>query len=458
MKKYSVVHSLTMSIAAGALFASCSSAKTQPTEDNNKNSPNFIILFADDLGYGDLACYGHPTIKTPNLDKMASEGIRLTSFYVAAPSCTPSRASLLTGRLPMRTGLPRVIGPESSIGLPASEITIAEALKEKQYATMCIGKWHLGDQEKFNPIHNGFDEYYGLLYSNDMQRPWVNTDKPLALYHNTEAIEHPVIQQTLTKRYTEWGTKFIRTHADKPFFLYLAYSMPHVPIFASDEFKGHSRAGKYGDVIEEIDWSVGQILTTLKELGLDERTMVVFSSDNGPWQEMPDRMFGNDSVQPWDCGNTAGLRGYKHLTFDGGQRVPGIFRWPGTIPAGQVSADMASTLDIFPTILSLADISIPEDRVIDGVNIIDFLEGKTPSPVHQFYFYRHEMLQAYRKDSWKLRYLPDEKKPEKSTIQLFNMDSDPYEMYNRANEFPEKVEEMTRIMSDFDEQLRESLQ
>ncbi|MGB9625015.1 MAG: sulfatase family protein, partial [Phycisphaerae bacterium] len=241
--------------------------------------PNLVILFADDLGYGDLCCYGHPSIRTPNLDRMASEGLRFTDFYSAAPVCTPSRAALLTGRLPIRSGMVgttrHVLFPDSKGGLPASEITIAEALKTKGYATACVGKWHLGHLPQYLPTRNGFDSYYGIPYSNDM--------KPSPILRNEEVIEEPAVQETLTPRYTDEAIKFIRREKDKPFFLYLAYNFPHVPLHVSDRFKDKSLRGLYGDVVEEIDWSVGEVLRTLRELGLAEKTLVVFSSDNGPW-------------------------------------------------------------------------------------------------------------------------------------------------------------------------------
>ncbi len=265
---------------------------TSPPASSRGDIPNVVILFADDLGYGDLGVYGHPTIRTPNLDRMAAEGMKFTQFYVGASVCTPSRAALLTGRLPLRSGMVndrfRVIFPPSEGGLPESEITLAEALKTKGYATACIGKWHLGHRPEHLPTNQGFDQYFGLPYSNDMSPALTpgsanRGDPPLPLLRGTETIEEEPDQRELTRRYTEEAIQFIRDNKDRPFFLYLPHTFPHVPLFASDAFEGKSPRGLYGDVVEELDWSTGQILTTLRDLGLAENTFVFFTSDNGPW-------------------------------------------------------------------------------------------------------------------------------------------------------------------------------
>jgi len=427
----------------------------QPGKQQENRPPNVIVLLADDMGYGDLGCYGHPTIRTPNLDRMAAEGIRLTSFYMGASICTPSRAALLTGRYPLRTGLPNVLLPESNHGLPVDEITLGEALKEAGYRTMYIGKWHLGDREQYHPLRHGFDDYYGLLYSNDMMPPWVDTQKPLALFHGYEEMEYPVQQQTLTERYTTWGMDFIRQHKDGPFLLYLAYSMPHVPIFASERFTGTSRAGLYGDVVETIDWSVGQLLAQLRELGIDDRTLVVFTSDNGPWQNMPQRMFSNDTIQPWHCGSSGPLRGSKGDTYEGGSRVPAIFRWPGTIPGGQVSADMATAMDLFPTLLNAAGAPLPEDRVLDGHDMLPFLQGEAPSPTGTYLYYLRWELQGIRVGSWKYRMVPSASG--QASEELYELESDPGEQFNRIGEQPTKAAELKAHMIQEDEKLRRSI-
>lgn len=354
--------------------------------------PNFVILFADDLGYGDLGCYGHPTIRTPNLDRMADEGMRLTQFYCAAPVCTPSRAALMTGRLPIRSGMcsstRNVLFPESAGGLPASEITLAEALKAKKYATACVGKWHLGHLPQYLPTRNGFDYYFGIPYSNDMRnRP----SRGVPLMRNEEIIEDPAIQETLTPRYTAEAAKFIRDNHDRPFLLYMPYTYPHVPLHVSDAFKGKSPRGLYGDVVEEIDWSVGQILDTLRSLGLTERTLVIFTSDNGPWL-----------VKKTEGGSAGLLREGKGTTFDGGMRVPGIAWWPGRIKAGQTSLEMASTLDVLPTCLALAGIAAPSDRPLDGYDVSPALLGTGPSPRDRMFFYNGASIFAYRKGRYKV--------------------------------------------------------
>lgn len=327
--------------------------------------PNIVVIFADDLGYGDLACFGHPRFKTPRLDRMAEEGARLTNFYVPMPFCAPSRGSILTGRYPFRHGVVRNPCPDAGVndvGLPASEITIAEALREAGYATCCIGKWHLGHVPGFFPREHGFDEYFGILYSNDM--------RPVELIEGETRVEYPVVQATLTKRYTERAIRFITAQRDRPFFLYLPHAMPHKPLAASEAFYRKSGAGLYGDVIAELDWSVGAILDKLNELGLEDRTLVVFTSDNGPW-------FG---------GYSGGLRGMKGQQWEGGVRVPMIARWPGTIPPGQMIGEMAGSVDILPTAIQLAGAALPQDRTIDGRDIMPLLTRQAPSP--------HEILIA----------------------------------------------------------------
>jgi len=441
-----------------------------------QSSPNFIIIFADDLGYGDLSSYGHPTFKTPHLDEMARDGVRLTSFY-ASPACSPSRAQLLTGRYPLRTGVPGVLGPDEPGGIAQDEILLSEALKPKGYRTACIGKWHLGSRSPHLPTENGFDEFFGLLYSNDMRPPWVQTERPLQLWRNTEAIEHPVDQNSLTRRYTEEAVRFIQDSAEEPFFLYLAHSMPHVPLHVSERFSNHSAAGLYGDVIEEIDWSVGEVLEVLAKLGLDKDTFVIFTSDNGPWLHMPERMYGRDIVKPWHAGSTGPLRGWKGSTYEGGVRVPFIARWPGRIPQGRTSAVMASTLDLYPTLLGSAGVELPSDRVLDGKDIMNLLEGRPgeDSQMRSYYYYRGRSIQGIRQGKWKLRLsnhlrdvprwplrldqdlspLPDDAAP---TPELYDLQRDPYEMYNLAEQYPGVVERLKQEMGRFHEQLLEESQ
>ncbi len=377
--------------------------------------PNFVIIFCDDLGWGDLACFGHPTIATPNLDRMAAEGTRMTQFYVAASVCTPSRAALITGRYPARTGMcgqRRVLFPDSIGGLQDSELTIGEALKPLGYATAVVGKWHLGHHPEYLPTRHGFDSYYGIPYSNDMDKVapknlkgrevfknpnWRHFNVPLlegTTAGGVEQIERPTDQRTITRRYTFKAIDFIRDAKDKPFFLYLPHSLPHVPLFRGDAFAGHSRAGLYGDVIEEIDWSVGQVLQELHDQGIANKTMVVFTSDNGPWLTFEEQ------------GGSAGpLRNGKGTTFEGGMRVPALFWMPGTIPAGVVTAELASTLDFLPTIASMSGATLPEDLVLDGFDLSGTLVEQRPSPRQSMFFYRDYRLMAVRHGRYKAHYI-----------------------------------------------------
>jgi arylsulfatase A len=439
-------------ILTAVLFvALCTSGGNVPAQ-SAAPPPNIVLLFADDLGFGDLSSYGHPTIRTPHLDRMAAEGIRLTSFYAAAPSCTPSRAGLLTGRYPIRS-LPTNLGPDSDHGLPLSEIILPQLLKTRGYRTMMVGKWHLGHaRPEFLPTARGFDGYYGLLYSNDMIPPWVQTDRPLQLHHDDRPLPGPVDQRQLTTGHTAEALRFIRAANGEPFFLYLAYSMPHVPLAVPVERERRSRAGLYGDVIETIDWSAGEILRTLAEEGLDERTLVVFTSDNGPWLDMPDRMFREDIVKPWHAGSAGHLRGAKATTWEGGLRVPFIARWPGRIPAGQVSADLAATLDLVPTFVRLAGAALPGDRPIDGHDLLPFLQGCGASPREEFLYYLGERLEGIRQGRWKLRQV--QTGSGSIVRELYDLDTDPGERYDRAGEYPELVGRLERRMQTLDREAR----
>ena len=417
-----------------------------------KRLPNIIIIYADDLGYGDLGTFGHPTIRTPHLDRMAAEGQKWTSFYTAVSVCTPSRAALLTGRYPIRSGLSSdkrdVFFPDSSGGLPAGEITLAEVLKTRGYATGCVGKWHLGHLPPHLPTRNGFDSYFGIPYSNDMDRvkesPRNAFQDPKSEYWNVplmrdeEIVERPAIQETLTRRYTEEAVKFIEAHTDQPFFLYLAHTFPHVPLFASDDFRGKSLRGLYGDVIEEIDWSTGQILTALKAAGLDEDTLVVFSSDNGPWLT-----FGEQ-------GGSAGLlQGGKRFTWEGGMRVPTIFRWPGKIRPG-VKPDMGSTMDIFTTACLLAGAGVPEDRAIDGMDLRPALFDTGRSPREVLIYYRENRVFAARKGPYKIHFITKDgygagiEDEFHDPPLLFDLEKDPSEKYDIAGKHPEIIADIIR--------------
>ncbi|MCB0602832.1 MAG: sulfatase [Saprospiraceae bacterium] len=444
---------------------------TDPVETsaNGKNDQplNFIILFADDLGYGDLGVYGHPTIRTPRLDKMANEGQKWTNFYVGASVCTPSRAALLTGRLPVRSGMTsrvnRVLFPDSKNGLPAEEITLAEQLKKAGYATACVGKWHLGSKEQYLPTNNGFDYYYGIPYSNDMDNVadfqaiggYMNFWKTAArkdinmfqvpLMRNTEIIERPANQHTITKRYTDESIKFINEHKESPFFLYLAYNLPHVPLFASKEFEGTSPRGLYGDVVEEIDYNVGRVLDTLAAMGLAENTIVVFTSDNGPWLIMNQE------------GGSAGLlRNGKGSTWEGGMREPCIFWSPGNIKPGLVTG-IGTTMDLFTTFSTLAGVAIPDDRVIDGIDISATLFENAPSPRNEMFYYRGDWLYAVRVGDYKAHFITQEAyEPEVTRHDpplLYNVNVDPSEQFDIAADYPEVIEQINEVVKKHNEKL-----
>ena len=352
----------TASALLALIISGCSSGDPAAGEGAN---PSFVIIYCDDLGYGDPGCFGNPVIRTPNIDRMAEEGMKFTEFYSASPVCSPSRAALLTGRIPQRMGINAVFFPRSYTGMPVEEVTIADILRERGYATGMVGKWHLGHRHRFLPLQRGFDEYFGIPYSNDM--------KSVVYIEGNEVVDFHVDQHYTTKTYAEKACDFIDRHAGKPFFLYLAHSMPHVPLYVSPEFQDRSGNGLYADVIEEIDWSVGEVLGKLEEHGILHNTLVVFSSDNGPWLVMRDH------------GGSAGiLREGKQYTFEGGQRVPTLAMWPGVIPAGSVCDDMALMMDWFPSIAEIAGAVVPDDRDYDGESILPVLKGTGNRQIQYF--------------------------------------------------------------------------
>ncbi len=412
----------------------CLNANSQ-TKTSAK-TPNVIIILADDLGYGDLSCFGHPTIRTPNLDQMAAEGIRFTEFYVGGNVCTPSRAALLTGRLPVRSGMAgseasgNVLYPLSSGGLPNTEITIADVLKGKNYQTAIIGKWHLGALPQYLPPSHGFDYYYGTPYSNDM--------KPLIIYRNREVVDTNPDQHLFTQRYTAEAIDFITKNKNKPFFLYYANNYPHVPLHASKDFAGTSKRGLYGDVVQELDWSVGQVLKTLKDLKIDKNTLVIFFSDNGPWL-----------VQKENGGSAGLLYEGKGSDYEGGMRVPAIAWWPGTVKPNQVNSSIVTSMDIFPTFLNVAKADLPKDRVYDGFDMISLLTGKTQKIRDVVYYYNRDILYAVRKGEWKAHFITKPSYSKEAAVThakpvLYNIENDPSEKYDVSDKHPDIIEDMRK--------------
>ncbi len=422
--------------------------------------PNFIIIFVDDMGYADIGPYSSKT-KTPNLNRLSREGVRFTDFYVAQPVCSASRAALLTGCYPNRIGILGALNPFSKQGIHSNERTIAAVLKTRGYATAIYGKWHLGFQPQFLPTRHGFDEYFGLPYSNDMwpkhpaaSRPF----PPLPLIEGERTIETDPDQSQLTTWYTERAVKFIEKNRDRPFFLYVPHNMPHVPLYVSSKFARQAKHGLYRAVVRELDWSVGEILKTLKKNGLDEETLVIFASDNGPWL-----LYGNHA------GSAEPLREGKATTFDGGVRVPCIMRWPGRIPRGKVIREMAMTMDVLPTLAKLAGAEVPADRVIDGKDIWPLISGqpgaKTPHEAYFYYWERH--LQAVRSGKWKLHLPHSYVKPDppgadarpgkyserQIGLELFDLDNDIAERKNIADLHPDVVARLQALA----EQSREDL-
>jgi arylsulfatase A len=417
-----------------------------PAADLSKpTKPNVVIIFIDDMGYGDIGPFGATKQKTPSLDRMAREGMKFTSFY-AAPVCSVSRAQLLTGCYGARVSVPGVYGPGGKEGLNPAEHTIAKRMKEHGYATMCIGKWHVGDQPEFLPMRQGFDHYFGLPYSNDMQMKSSETGKrvvPLVRDNKVEQLLTDSEQDCLVGRYTEEAVKFIRESKDKPFLLYLAHTAVHTPIHPGPAFVGKSANGRFGDWVEEVDWSAGRVLDTLRELKLDERTLVIFTSDNGPWL-----------IKGADAGSAGPLRGGKGSTWEGGMREPTLAWWPGRIAPGSVCDAVAGTIDLLPTAVALAGGTVPAEPVIDGRDISPLLFGKTTqSPREAQYYFRAYNLEAVRQGPWKLAVAPQHETMGKGVLpdasgsapRLYNLDTEIGERTNLAEQHPDIVQRLQAL-------------
>lgn len=419
-----------------------------------ENLPNILLINADDLGYGDLSVYGSRSIHTPYLDQMAAEGVRLTNFYATAPLCSPSRAGLLSGRYPVRTLVTMPLYPAGSPmdltfniggvypygvrGIPEDEVLLPEVLHRRGYRTGMLGKWHLGDRSPSLPTKNGFEFFYGAHYSNDME--------PYAIFRNINVeMEAPADQDLLTQNFTREAIQFIQESDARPFFLYYAQPFPHIPLHASDEFRGRSKAGLYGDTVEELDWSVGEILKTIRAQDLEERTLVIFTSDNGPW---------------WQ-GNPGFTRGRKNMAFEGGFRVPFIARWPGLIPAGTLAEGMSMNFDLFTTCLEVAGVPLPQDRIIDGKDILPMLQGQAESPHDSLFFFKGTKPHGVRQGKWKYlrRHMTDNGNyPTLSQGPfLFNLELDPNESYSLIESEPEMAVLLEKMLMDCELQLRHNL-
>lgn len=440
MRTLNFISLATMAVAASTRMDVYASAPERP---------NFVIILCDDMGYGDLSCYGNPTIQTPNIDQMAGEGMKLTQFYVGAAISTPSRSALLTGRLPVRNGMygdrKGVLFPDSKAGLGQDEITIAKVLRQNGYTTGCVGKWHLGAFSPYLPTDHGFDYYFGIPYSNDMspaqnKGPHARNYPPTPLILGDKKIEDEPDQGELTRRYTEKAVEFIHEHAKEPFFLYFAHTFPHIPLYTNARFEGTSKRGLYGDVVEEIDWSVGEVLKALREHGLDDNTFVIFTSDNGPW--LTERENG---------GSAGPLKDGKGTWWEGGFRVPAICWMPGKI-APAINDEMMATMDLYPTFLAMAGVERPEGVVLDGVDQSGFLFEEKSSARDEVYYWWGSELMAVRKGEWKY-YFKTIKDQYLRTCQieipaeplLYNVEVDISEKFNQAKSHPEIVRALIEL-------------
>lgn len=430
------VHSwFTSLVAAVIVLASSAIAAERP--------PNFVVILTDDQGYADLGCYGAEAIKTPEIDRMAAEGMRFTNFLASAPICTPTRAALMTGSYGTRVGLGTPLHTPDKYGLNPDEITVAELLRDAGYATGCVGKWHLGHHDPYLPTRQGFDYYYGTPMGHMFRTINPAEKRTEHFLRNEERIPHPPTPE-LTERFTEKAVHFIARHRDEPFFLFLSHTMPHIPLEASERFRGTSEGGLYGDVIETIDWSTGRVLQAIRDMGLEKDTYVIFTSDNGPHK-------GDGSAGPF--------RGHKHSAYEGGVRVPGIVWAPGRVPAGAETDALASTFDWYPTLAGLAGAAMPADRVIDGKDLAPLIHGEAgvESPHEQFIYYvRHGRTAGIRAGDWKLLVEVETGPWRHEGVALYNLADDPGEQENLAAEHPEKVAELREQLKAADGEVRKN--